>query len=213
MAQTRGKASKASSTKKATSKTETPTTAAKKTPPSRETSRSKEAIEDSIVAMVRGLAEIVEARSLTELIVDTPEVTLTLRRSGFGGSLEPTLGIPAVPMAAPVAPIIATPAQTARAAVAAPAVQTQAAPEPVPADNDHVVTSPFVGTFYRRPGPDTVPYVEIGSTVRKGQVLCIVEAMKLMNEIEADVDGTITAVLVDDGKPVEYGQPLFKVRR
>jgi acetyl-CoA carboxylase biotin carboxyl carrier protein len=73
------------------------------------------------------------------------------------------------------------------------------------------VTSPFVGTFYRKPNPDSPAYVSMGDKVEKGQSLCIVEAMKLMNEIEADVSGTITAILAEDGAPVEYGQPLFKI--
>jgi acetyl-CoA carboxylase biotin carboxyl carrier protein len=76
-----------------------------------------------------------------------------------------------------------------------------------------VVTSPFVGTFYRRPNPDADTYVEVGGRVEKGQVLCIIEAMKLMNEIEADVSGTVVAVLAADSEPVEYGQPLFKIAR
>jgi acetyl-CoA carboxylase biotin carboxyl carrier protein len=78
-------------------------------------------------------------------------------------------------------------------------------------DKAHIVTSPFVGTFYRKPNPDSSNYVAVHDKVDKGQVLCIVEAMKLMNEIEADVAGTIIAILVDDGAPVEYGQPLFKI--
>jgi acetyl-CoA carboxylase biotin carboxyl carrier protein len=73
------------------------------------------------------------------------------------------------------------------------------------------VTSPFVGTFYRRPNPDTSPYISLNERVEKGQVLCIVEAMKLMNEIEADAAGTVVAILVEDNQPVEYGQPLFKI--
>jgi acetyl-CoA carboxylase biotin carboxyl carrier protein len=75
------------------------------------------------------------------------------------------------------------------------------------------VTSPFVGTFYRSPSPDAPPFVEVGSAIREGQALCIVEAMKLMNEIEADCAGTITEILAEDGKPVEFGQKLFKVRK
>ena len=71
------------------------------------------------------------------------------------------------------------------------------------------VTSPIVGTFYRSPSPDADPYVEEGESVKKGQVLCIVEAMKLMNEIESDVTGEIVKILVANGQPVEYGQPLF----
>jgi acetyl-CoA carboxylase biotin carboxyl carrier protein len=75
------------------------------------------------------------------------------------------------------------------------------------------VTSPFVGTFYRSPSPDAPPFVEVGSLIREGQALCIVEAMKLMNEIEADCAGTIVEILAENGKPVEFGQKLFKVRR
>jgi acetyl-CoA carboxylase biotin carboxyl carrier protein len=73
------------------------------------------------------------------------------------------------------------------------------------------VTSPIVGTFFRSPSPDANPFVEIGSQVVKGQVLCIIEAMKLMNEIESDVDGSIAKILVENGQPVEYGEPLFLI--
>ncbi|MBI5182455.1 MAG: acetyl-CoA carboxylase biotin carboxyl carrier protein [Nitrospirae bacterium] len=73
------------------------------------------------------------------------------------------------------------------------------------------VTSPIVGTFYRSPAPDAKPYIEVGDIVKKGQIICIVEAMKLMNEIEADVNGKIVAILVENGHPVEYGEPLFKI--
>jgi len=73
------------------------------------------------------------------------------------------------------------------------------------------VTSPFVGTFYRSPSPESDPFVDVGDTINPGQVLCIVEAMKLMNEIEAELEGTIAEVLVEDGKPVEYGDRLFRI--
>jgi acetyl-CoA carboxylase biotin carboxyl carrier protein len=90
------------------------------------------------------------------------------------------------------------------------------APEPVPgpvADKDiRDVTSPMVGTFYRASAPNADPFVEIGEPVKKGQTLCIIEAMKLMNEIESDADGVVTAILVENGKPVEYGQKLFSIR-
>jgi acetyl-CoA carboxylase biotin carboxyl carrier protein len=149
--------------------------------------------------MARGLAEIVAEHNLSELILDTKDVTLKVRR-----------GAPAAPVAyvaspAPAAVVAAPP--PASAAVAA----MPAAPAPVAQDTAHVVTSPFVGTFYRKPNPDSPNYVSVNDRVDKGQVLCIVEAMKLMNEIEADVAGTVTAILVDDGVPVEYGQPLFKI--
>lgn len=90
--------------------------------------------------------------------------------------------------------------------------RAEAGAEPAKAaPSGHIVKSPMVGTFYRAPKPDSPPFVEVGQRVRKGQVLCIVEAMKLMNEIEADASGTIKAILVENGQPVEYGQPLFVI--
>jgi acetyl-CoA carboxylase biotin carboxyl carrier protein len=166
--------------------------------PKAEERRSKpaelaELVHPPLVAIARGLAEIVAEHNLSELIVDTKELTLTVRR---GGAVAP----PAAMMASVVAPAAAAPATPA------------AAPAPVPVeDKAHLVTSPFVGTFYRKPNPDSPNYVAVHEKVDKGQVLCIIEAMKLMNEIEADVAGTVVAILVDDGAPVEYGQPLFKI--
>jgi acetyl-CoA carboxylase biotin carboxyl carrier protein len=148
----------------------------------------------TLVAMARGLAEIVTEHNLSELILDTKEITITMRR---GGATVQTVQVAAAPPPAPAA-----------AFASAPAAFAEPAPAP---DKHHVVTSPFVGTFYRRPNPDSPNYVALNDKVDKGQVLCIVEAMKLMNEIEADVAGTIAAILVEDGAPVEYGQPLFKI--
>ena len=92
----------------------------------------------------------------------------------------------------------------------APAAPPVAEPAP-PADTGHVVKSPMVGTFYRSANPNSPPFAEIGMQVKEGQTLCIVEAMKLMNEIESDKAGTVKAVLVENGQPVEYGQPLFVI--
>jgi acetyl-CoA carboxylase biotin carboxyl carrier protein len=98
---------------------------------------------------------------------------------------------------------------------AAPASVPSLVPQPVVADESDVtyVTSPFVGTFYRSPSPDAPPFVNAGNQIREGQALCIVEAMKLMNEIEADCSGTVLDILVENGKPVEFGQKLFKVKK
>ncbi len=145
--------------------------------------------------MARGLAEIVAEHGLSELILDSKGITLTVRRGV-------TASVASMPVAAPQQQFAPPPI-----AISAPAA---AAPAPVD-DKSHVVTSPFVGTFYRKPNPDSANYVSQGEKVTKGQVLCIVEAMKLMNEIEADVAGTVTAILVEDGQSVEYGQPLFKI--
>jgi acetyl-CoA carboxylase biotin carboxyl carrier protein len=98
-------------------------------------------------------------------------------------------------------------------AVAAHAPSSSAAPTPAaPAEKPgHLVTSPFVGTFYRQPAPDASPYVEVGQIVSRGQILCIIEAMKLMNEIEADANGRVAEILAQNGQAVEFGQPLFRI--
>lgn len=80
-------------------------------------------------------------------------------------------------------------------------------------DNLHTINSPIVGTFYRAPAPDADPYIQIGDSVTEGSVLCIVEAMKLMNEIECDINGKVVQILVEDGTPVEFNQPLFKIEK
>jgi acetyl-CoA carboxylase biotin carboxyl carrier protein len=114
---------------------------------------------------------------------------------------------------APVAPSSPTTVVTggfpgvAAPPVAAPAAAPAAAPEPT----GHVVKSPMVGTFYRSPSPGAPSFVELGQAVKPGDTLCIIEAMKLLNEIEAEVGGTVKEILVDNGQPVEYGQPLFLI--
>ena len=160
---------------------------------------------DATVEMARQLAAIVEAHSLSELVVDTPDLTLTLRRGGVAYEVA----MPALHAPAPVVHHHAAPA--AHAPAARPHAEAPAAPAAAPVADGHVVTSPFVGTFYRSPTPDSDPYVTEGQRVEKGQVLCIVEAMKLMNEIEADKAGVIAGVLVQNGQPVEFGQPLFRI--
>ena len=166
-----------------------------------------EAAEPDVVALARGLAEIVASHGLSELIVSTgsgKETTVTLRRGGVAIAAMPQAV--AMPASAPLAIAGAAPAY------ASPAYAPPAASGPTAVDDKgHVVTSPFVGTFYRKPNPDSPNYVGLNDKVDKGQVLCIVEAMKLMNEIEADVAGTVVGILVEDGAPVEYGQPLFKI--
>ncbi|HET7153290.1 MAG TPA: acetyl-CoA carboxylase biotin carboxyl carrier protein [Candidatus Kapabacteria bacterium] len=105
--------------------------------------------------------------------------------------------------------VYAAPAPAPSAAQAQQQAASAAAPAP---SEGHEVHSPIVGTFYRAASPDAPPFVEVGQHVEKGQALCIVEAMKLMNEIESDASGTIVKVLVENGKPVEYNQPLFVIR-
>jgi len=175
--------------------------------PKAKTSASKSATADlsrpavgknPTVEMVRQLARILDTHGLSELVVESDEGNVTLRR-GVGASAVAVQAAPAL-MHAPMPVAAAVPAAPAPA---------QAPAEPK--DDLHTVTSPFVGTFYRAPNPDSPPYVQVGDRVDRGAVLCIVEAMKLMNEIEADAAGEIAAVLVNNGDPVEYGQPLFKI--
>ncbi len=150
--------------------------------------------------MARGLAQIVDDHGLSELILDTKDVTLTVRRGGFSSGM-PQMQMPQMQM-----PQMQMPAALGAAAQASPGTTAV-----VVDDKTHAVTSPFVGTFYRKPNPDSPVYVSLNERVEKGQALCIVEAMKLMNEIEADIAGTVVGILVEDGAPVEYGQPLFKI--
>lgn len=113
------------------------------------------------------------------------------------------------------APVVHAAPPIAAAPVAAAAVTSAAAAKPSDDSDPNVVfiTSPFVGTFYRAPSPDTANFVEVGTQVKAGQTLCIIEAMKLMNEIEAETGGTIVDVLVENGKSVEFGQKLFKLKK
>jgi acetyl-CoA carboxylase biotin carboxyl carrier protein len=167
-----------------------------------ETSSTSNGSQHEVIETVRGLAEVVAEHGLSELVVEIEGTTITLRRGAIAA--------PAMHMQMPMQMHMPAPMQQAPAAPFAHHAPAVAAPEPH--DGAHVVTSPFVGTFYRRPNPDSPNYVAVNDKVEKGAVLCIVEAMKLMNEIEADIAGTIVAVLAEDGAPVEYGQPLFKIR-
>jgi len=115
------------------------------------------------------------------------------------------------PIAAPAA-AVAAPVQQAPPPAPSPAAEPAAAPSPAEASaRGHSVKSPMVGTFYRAANPESANFVEPGSKVKVGDTLCIIEAMKLLNEIEADQAGTVTAVLVENGQPVEFGQPLFVI--
>jgi acetyl-CoA carboxylase biotin carboxyl carrier protein len=121
------------------------------------------------------------------------------------------LRVKGVPQAA-AAPAASAPAADPPAPTAAPVATTATGHEEAADDDLHYVSSPIVGTFYRAPNPDADPYVRVGDLVKEGQTLCIVEAMKLMNEIECDVAGTVVKVFPENAHPVEYGERLFAVR-
>jgi acetyl-CoA carboxylase biotin carboxyl carrier protein len=159
---------------------------------------------------VKELMELVANRGLAEL--DIERQGFRLKITGVRESLPaPMAPVAAMHAAAPVVSMVSAPmAAPSGAAVAAAAPPPAVAAEA--ASDLHYVTSPIVGTFYVAPAPDAAPFVAPGDRVRKGQILCIIEAMKLMNEIESDVDGVLVEVLVKNAQPVEYGERLFAVR-
>jgi acetyl-CoA carboxylase biotin carboxyl carrier protein len=156
---------------------------------------------------------IKEIRELIDMVADRGLGALEIERSGFRLRIEGRPRVAAADAAAPAAPELsasAPPAAGPRAATnpAAPAPE----PEPEADENVHVITSPIVGTFYRSPSPEADPFAQIGERIAKGKILCIIESMKLMNEIESDVEGEVVAVYPRNGQPVEYGEKLFAIR-
>lgn len=158
---------------------------------------------------LKELIEFLIEKDISEFELERGDVKVRIKRGADAqpvSVITPMAAVPAMtPMAAaaPVTPASATPTP---AASQTPAVPAQAEEEL------HLVKSPIVGTFYEAPGPGAPPFVKPGDTVQAGQVLCIIEAMKLMNEIESDMAGEVVKVLAANGKPVEYGQPLFSIR-
>ncbi|GGX90813.1 acetyl-CoA carboxylase biotin carboxyl carrier protein subunit [Litchfieldella qijiaojingensis] len=150
------------------------------------------------IRKVKKLIELLEESNISEIEIQEGEESVRISRHPNG------VGYPSAPVPQSYAP--------APAPVTPPSAQpTPATPEPsAPAEpQGHAVASPMVGTFYRAPAPGAKPFVEIGQNVKKGDPICIVEAMKMMNQIEADTDGVIEAVLVEDGEPVEFDQPML----
>ena len=154
---------------------------------------------------VRELIDLLEERGLEEFEFEREGVRIRIKRRGAVGVPPPVFESYAAPEpAASTAPKGETPSEEA---------QVQAAAEMgVAAEDVHIIKSPLVGTLYAAPQPDAPLFVHLGDTVEVGQVLCIVEAMKLMNEIEADIAGEIARIFVENAQPVEYGEPLFAIR-
>ena len=156
------------------------------------------------IEKLRAILAALQGSDVTRLDWTNGQERLTLR---LGHPPAPVTTLHAVPAPGPSPATLATPPQVTPVAPPAPA----AAPAPATgSDKTFTVNSPFVGTFYRAASPDNPPFVELGQVVKKGQVLCIVEAMKLMNEIEAEQPGRLLEVLIQNGSPVEYGEPLFR---
>ena len=166
------------------------------------------------VEQILQLIDAVSNSELTEFKYEEDGVKLSLKKTdGKEGTVIPAPlpapAAPAVPMAAVPAPAAVFPEAPAAGTVSTAATSQAADAKEVPAGN--VVRSPLVGTFYAAPAEDAEPFVKVGDSVKEGQVLAIVEAMKLMNEIESDFTGTVTEILVENGQPVEFGQPLFVI--
>jgi acetyl-CoA carboxylase biotin carboxyl carrier protein len=155
-----------------------------------------------------------ELRELLKFLEDSPFVELEIEREGFRLKVRKPDGTAAVPTSHAAAQLLGhAPAASAGPAAARAAVAPAVEASPGAAATGLVdVTSPMVGTFYRAASPEAPPFVEIGSPVRKGQVLCIVEAMKLMNEIESEAEGELVEILAANAQPVEYGEVLFRIR-
>jgi len=149
---------------------------------------------------IKAVIDLMKKNAITEFELEKQEFKIKLKRGGNGGHAvqaydeQPTVLISGAPVAA-----LSAPASTAGSAPAA-------------TSNDADIKSPMIGTFYRAPSPESGNYVEVGAEVNPDTVVCIIEAMKVMNEIKAEVRGVITQVCLDNAKPVEFGQPLFKVR-
>lgn len=155
---------------------------------------------------IQELVKMINKSNISELSIEQDKFKITIKQKD--NEVQQVITVPAAVATAAVQPV--APVAPA-AAPAAPAAPTAAPAAPAKADNLVTIKSPMIGTFYRSAGPDKAPFVNVGDEVSSGKVVCIIEAMKLFNEIESEVSGKIVKVLVDDASPVEYDQPLFLV--
>lgn len=194
------KSAKPATRKPAPAKTRSSTKAAPAKPASKAAAPAKPVNDD--VRMVQDLGSVLKSLDLAEVEVERGGLRIRVTRTLAAPAASAVFSAPAAPAAHAVIAPPPTPAQPAPAAAPASAET---------ADHPGAVKSPMVGTAYRRPSPDAKPFIEVGSQVRSGEKILLVEAMKTFNEIVAPRAGTITAILVDDGDPVEYGQPLVVI--
>jgi acetyl-CoA carboxylase biotin carboxyl carrier protein len=158
---------------------------------------------------IRKLVRLVEQSDIDSLQVKSwgRSVRIVKTRPAHNGSAPPL-----APLSPSTRVIAATTEPSTSSVPLTGGAEVPSAKPAEPAAGTHEIKSPMVGTFYRAPSPDSKPYTEVGDKVKQGQTVCIVEAMKLMNEIESDVAGTVTEILVENGQPVEYGQVLFVIK-
>lgn len=161
------------------------------------------------ISDIRELMRLMDETSVHELRIESNEITVTMKKADLPTpGAQTVVTVPAQALTSAPATVQAVP----EVPVAAPSVPADPTPVAKEEAGYTYVKSPMVGTFYRAPSPTSPPYVEVGTRVNAKTVVCIVEAMKLMNEIEADVQGEIVEILAENGHLVEYGQPLFKVK-
>jgi len=142
---------------------------------------------------IKAIYKFLKETDIVEFEVESKSSKLRLKRAGAGFPMQEMPAYRPMPAGAP-----------------APEAPAEAAPKAHP-DNVKIITSPMVGTFYRSPSPEAAPFVELGSIVKSSQAMCIIEAMKLMNEVESEFNGKVISILVENGQPVEYGEPLFHI--
>jgi len=152
------------------------------------------------IRKIKKLIELLEESGIAEIEIKEGEEALRISRMPTGAAAHQLPQMASLPLAAPMT----VPAKAAVPSVSEAAVAKAKA-------NEHVITAPMVGTFYGAPSPGAKPFIEIGDEIKVGQVLCIIEAMKMMNQIEADKAGRVTSIMARNGDPVEFGQPLFVV--
>ena len=161
------------------------------------------------IKYLKKVLEIFDESTATELSIEeeNTKIKLSKHKKDISKTAIPAMQAAPMPAAMPQAPAPA-PAEPQPQLKEEPKEEASAAAE----ENMHTVNSPMVGTFYRSPSPDAEPFVEVGTRVTAGQTLCIIEAMKLMNEIESDVSGTVQKILLENAKPVEYNEPIFVIK-
>ena len=158
---------------------------------------------------IKAIIDLMRKNSLTEFEMEHQDFKIKLTR-GNGGSGEE--GTPTIPYPLPLPVAVPSPLVAGGMSLAAGTTAPAAPAAPAADSNLFEIKSPMIGTFYRAPSPEAANYVEVGSEVNADTVVCIIEAMKVMNEIKAEVKGVVTQILVENAKPVEFGQPMFKIR-
>lgn len=150
------------------------------------------------IRKVKKLIELLEESGIAEIEIHEGEESVRISRQGSGQLAQATYQLP--------------PQATQQAAAEQPSTSSTAT-EPTPTvEEGNVISAPMVGTFYNSPSPDSPPFIEVGQKVSEGDIVCIIEAMKIMNQIECEVSGTISKILIENGEPVEYGQPMFVIK-